>query len=38
MGDTGIRRSIVSRLSTLYPGLYSDSKFVFVERKLMTPT
>ncbi|THH09040.1 hypothetical protein EW146_g8799, partial [Bondarzewia mesenterica] len=24
MGDTGIRRSIVSQLSSLYPGLYSD--------------
>ncbi|KAF8922013.1 Neutral/alkaline nonlysosomal ceramidase [Mucidula mucida] len=30
MGDTGIRRSIVSRLSTLYPGLYSDTNVALI--------
>ncbi|KAF9041756.1 Neutral/alkaline nonlysosomal ceramidase [Hymenopellis radicata] len=30
MGDSGVRRSIVSRLSTLYPGLYSDSNIALI--------
>ncbi|KAH7917899.1 Neutral/alkaline nonlysosomal ceramidase [Leucogyrophana mollusca] len=30
MGDTGIRRSIVSSLSSLYPGLYSNTNIALV--------
>jgi neutral ceramidase len=29
-GDSGIRRSIVSRLSSLYPGVYSDKNIAIV--------
>jgi neutral ceramidase len=30
MGDTGVRRSIVSQLTTQYPGIYTDSNIAFV--------
>lgn len=30
MGDMGVRRSIVSQLSSQYPGLYSDKNIAFV--------
>ncbi|KAH7916139.1 Neutral/alkaline nonlysosomal ceramidase [Hygrophoropsis aurantiaca] len=30
MGDTGIRRAIVTSLSSLYPGLYTDSNIALV--------
>ncbi|KAJ3969998.1 Neutral/alkaline nonlysosomal ceramidase [Lentinula raphanica] len=30
MGDTGVRRSIVSNLTTLYPGLYTNENIAFV--------
>ncbi|KAJ7591365.1 Neutral/alkaline nonlysosomal ceramidase [Mycena floridula] len=30
MGDTGVRRSIVSQLSSQFPGLYGDSNIAFV--------
>ena len=30
MGDTGVRRTIVSELSSQFPGLYSDSNIAFV--------
>jgi neutral ceramidase len=30
MGDTGIRRSIVSALATQYPGLYNDNNIALV--------
>ncbi|KAF8883297.1 Neutral/alkaline non-lysosomal ceramidase-domain-containing protein [Infundibulicybe gibba] len=30
MGDTGVRRSIVSQLSTQFPGVYTDSNIAFV--------
>lgn len=30
MGDSGVRRSIVSQLSSQYPGLYTDANIAFV--------
>lgn len=30
MGDTGIRRTIVSQLSSQYPGLYTNDNIAFV--------
>lgn len=30
MGDTGVRRSIISQLSTLFPGVYSATNVAFV--------
>ena len=30
MGDTGIRRSVVSQLSTLYPGVYTNTNVALV--------
>lgn len=30
MGDTGVRRSIVSQLSTLFPGVYTNTNIAFV--------
>lgn len=30
MGDNGVRRAIVAKLSALYPGVYSDSNIGFV--------
>lgn len=30
MGDSGVRRSIVSQLSSLYPGVYTDDNVAFV--------
>ncbi|RXW20727.1 hypothetical protein EST38_g5124 [Candolleomyces aberdarensis] len=30
MGDTGVRRSIISQLSTLYPGVYTKDNVAFV--------
>lgn len=30
MGDTGVRRTIVSQLSSLYPGLYTNENIAFV--------
>jgi neutral ceramidase len=30
MGDDGVRRSIVSRLSSLFPGVYTDSNIALV--------
>jgi neutral ceramidase len=30
MGDTGVRRSIVSQISSLYPGIYTNDNIAFV--------
>ncbi|KAG5653120.1 hypothetical protein H0H81_002187 [Sphagnurus paluster] len=30
MGDSGVRRSIVAQLSSLYPGVYTDTNIAFV--------